>query len=49
MILSPIRIKKKPYYWSGRRVIDGHVQIRLARVETDSRGEVLRTRVVRSS
>ena len=37
------------YYWSGRKVVAGHVEIRLARVETDAKGQVLRTRVVQSS
>ena len=37
------------YYWSGRRVQDGHKHIRLLKVETDHRGNVLRTAVVHSS
>jgi hypothetical protein len=37
------------YYWSGRRVLDGHRQIRLVKVETDQKGNVLRTSVVHSS
>lgn len=37
------------YYWSGRRVRDGHKQIHLLKVETDPKGNVLRTAVVYSS
>ena len=37
------------YYWSGRRVLDGHKQIRLIKVETDTKGNVLRSAVVHSS
>jgi hypothetical protein len=37
------------YYWSGRRVQDGHKQIRLVKVETDLKGNVLRIAVVHSS
>jgi Peptidase family C25 len=37
------------YYWSGRRVQDGHKQIRLVKVETDPKGNVLRTAVIHSS
>jgi len=45
----PTRRETIHYYWSGRKVVHGHVQIRLARVETDSKGQVLRTQVVQSS
>ncbi len=34
------------YYWSGKRVSGRHEQIRLVRVETDAKGQVLRTNVV---
>ena len=37
------------YYWSGRRVQDGHKQVRLIKVETDTKGNVLRTAVLHSS
>jgi len=37
------------YYWSGRRVKDGHKQIRLIKVETDLTGRVVRSTVVHSS
>jgi len=37
------------YYWTGRRVLDGHKQVRLVKVETDSEGNLLRTSVVHSS
>jgi hypothetical protein len=37
------------YYWSGRRVRDGHREIRLMKAETDQKGNVLRTSVVHSS
>jgi hypothetical protein len=37
------------YYWSGRRVRDTHKQIRLVKVETDPKGNVLRTAVIHSS
>jgi len=37
------------YYWSGRRVLDGHKQIRLLKVETDIQGNVLRSAVLHSS
>jgi hypothetical protein len=37
------------YYWSGRRVRDTHKQIRLVKVETDTKGNVLRTAVIHSS
>jgi hypothetical protein len=37
------------YYWSGRRILDNHKQIRLIKVETDSKGNVLRTAVIHSS
>lgn len=37
------------YYWSGRRVLNGHKQIRLVKVETDTEGNVLRFAVVHSS
>jgi hypothetical protein len=36
------------YYWTGKRVVDGHAEIRLVRVETDTAGKVLRQAVVRS-
>jgi hypothetical protein len=37
------------YYWSGRRVRNGHREIRLVKVETDLKGNVLRTSLVHSS
>jgi hypothetical protein len=37
------------YYWSGRRVVKGHKEIRLIKVETDRQGNVMRTSVVHSS
>ena len=37
------------YYWTGRRVLDRHKQVRLVKVETDSKGNLLRTSVVHSS
>ena len=37
------------YYWTGRRVQDGHKQIRLIKVETDAEGQVVRCSVVLSS
>ncbi|MBI5534792.1 MAG: hypothetical protein HY898_18850 [Deltaproteobacteria bacterium] len=37
------------YYWSGRREVAGHKQIRLVRIETDAKGNVLRTSMVHSS
>jgi hypothetical protein len=37
------------YYWTGRRRVDGHKQVRLVRVETDMQGRVLRSRMVESS
>jgi hypothetical protein len=37
------------YYFSGRRVRDGHKEIRLVKVETDPNGNVMRTAVVHSS
>jgi hypothetical protein len=37
------------YYWSGRRVQEGLKQIRLIKVETDPKGNVLRSAVFHSS
>jgi hypothetical protein len=37
------------YYWSGKRVLDGHTRIRLVKVETDVKGRVLRSGMVESS
>jgi len=37
------------YYWTGRRMCDGHKQVRLVKAETDARGNLLRTSVVHSS
>ena len=34
------------YYWSGRRIVEGHKQIRLVKVETDTAGNVIRSSVV---
>jgi hypothetical protein len=43
---APASRESYQYYWSGKRVTDGHEQIRLVRVETDPKGQVLRTSVV---
>jgi len=48
-VALPARRETFQFYWSGSRVVEGHLQIRLARVETDAQGRVLRTRVVQSS
>jgi hypothetical protein len=37
------------YYWSGRRILEGHKQIRLVKVETDTAGNVVRSSVVHAS
>jgi hypothetical protein len=37
------------YYWSGRRIVEGHKQIRLVKVETDTAGNVIRSSVVHAS
>jgi len=37
------------YYWSGRRILEGHKQIRLVKVETDTAGNVIRSSVVHAS
>ena len=37
------------YYWSERRVHDGHKQIRLLKAETDQKGNLWRTAVIHSS
>lgn len=46
---SPGARRSLEYYWSGRRMKDGHKQIRLVKVETDAAGRVVRTAVVHSS
>ena len=37
------------YYWSSRRILEGHKQIRLVKVETDTVGNVIRSSVVHAS
>ncbi len=37
------------YYWSERRVHDGHKQIRLLKAETDQKGNLWRTALIHSS
>jgi hypothetical protein len=37
------------YYWSGRRILDGHKQVRLIKVETDKAGNVLQSTILHSS
>jgi hypothetical protein len=37
------------YYWSGRRILEGHKQIRLVKVETDTAGNVIRSSVLHAS
>jgi hypothetical protein len=37
------------YYWSERRVRDGHKQIRLLKAQTDQKGNLWRTSVIYSS
>jgi hypothetical protein len=37
------------YYWTGRRVCNGHRQIRMMKAETDQKGNLLRTSVLHSS
>ena len=37
------------YYWSGRRILEGHKQIRLVKVETDTAGNVVRSSVFHAS
>jgi len=37
------------YYWTGRRRLGRHKEIRLVRVETDVQGRILRSRIVESS
>ena len=37
------------YYWSGRRILKGHKQIRLVKVETDTVGNVIRSSVLHAS
>jgi peptidase C25-like protein len=37
------------YYWSGRRILKGHKQIRLVKVETDTAGNVIRSSVLHAS
>jgi hypothetical protein len=37
------------YYWSGRRILEGHKQVRLIKVETDKAGNVLQSTILHSS
>lgn len=46
---APARRDSFQYYWSGRRVVNGHTEIRLVRVETDAKGAVLGGSVVESA
>jgi hypothetical protein len=48
-IARPPNRQSLEYYWSGRRVVKGHKEIRLIKVETDTQGNVVRASVVHSS
>jgi len=45
----PTQRQAVEYYWSGRKESKGHRQIRLVKVETDTKGNVLRTTLRQSS
>jgi hypothetical protein len=46
---AAIHRRSLEYYWSGRRIKNGHKQIRMVKVEADVKGHVIRSVVVHSS
>lgn len=48
-VAPPTQRQALEYYWSGRKEVKGHRQIRLVKVETDTQGNVLRTTLRHSS
>lgn len=46
---APTARESIEYYWTGRKVVKGQARIQLLKVETDTQGTIVRTRLLHSS